>query len=268
MAQGIMQFTDETASRLYGDIDDMAAYWEARKERFIGAANDEFLGVVNPDAAYGDEPDERRLRCLSLCFTEWLLFERSIGTAGTLLSQYLAYRPRRAGIQALRRLAEVRDTQFFARFRVHGREPAEGLVELQDTGTERDYTVYDPHLARLHPWRDRAVSQRIARVGGAWIFVGKTRFVDRSPVPRGVRDPLGEGDGAADGQADGHGGAEAGSPQGMPAWRRMAVKPCYYLRLLRDVVGVDGRYSQGARFRCGDGTALAVRPEASTGTGC
>lgn len=269
-----LQFNALTAAELYQDIQKVVDFWQAKCHRFLRMANDEFLGVVNPALAYDDEPNQQQVRCLSLCFTEWLLFERSVSTAGTLLNQYINLKPPLATIQAIKRLGKVRDTQFFARFNVLERDAEQGLVLLRDDHTELEYLVYDTSLARFHPWSESVIAERIAKVNNAWIYIGKTRFVDRASrsakTPRTVNATLAftawqYGESSTSCQTDmstSKGDLAPGSLEGMPVWKDMTIKPTFYLRMLRDVLGMDGRFSREARFRYGNGKALDAWPGA------
>ena len=95
---------------------------------------------------------------------------------------------------------------------------------LLDVGTDRRYEVCDGALCKNARWRNGTIAERIAWVDGLWQVVGQVHLYDRAD-PDATR-------------VDGPGALH-------PADLR-AEDMCdagLFLRLVRDVLGVDGRYA-------------------------
>ena len=56
----------------------------------------------------------------------------------------------------------MRDTQYFSRFGILGKDPATGMVALKDTRADRRFDVYDPHIVQKEHWSDGAIAVRLA----------------------------------------------------------------------------------------------------------
>ena len=85
------------------DIRQMANYWLLRKFQFLDWTNDVFFSYIDPHNEL-DELDDDKQVIMSMCFTEWLLFECPLRDGLTPLSLYLNERPMRVSQQALDRL--------------------------------------------------------------------------------------------------------------------------------------------------------------------
>ena len=95
---------------------------------------------------------------------------------------------------------------------------------LLDVGTDRRYEVCDGALCKNARWSNGTIAERIACVDGLWQVVGQVHLYDRAD-PDATR-------------VDGPGALH-------PADLR-AEDMCdagLFLRLVRDVLGVDGRYA-------------------------
>lgn len=205
------------------DVFDMARYWNVRKFQFVDVAAHEFEVLVDPAIAYGEEPSFEETMAYNQAFTEWLLFERVAGDGMTLLERYVAEPPASAGAESVERLRQVVRTQFFSRFAIAGKDVRSGRSELVDLQTGRSYDVWDPGIARKERWRDGALAVRIAEVEGEWLAIGQLRLYDIAP--------------AAETSVDGPGAVH---PEDLAAGFDTS-KMCFYLRLIRDVMGYDGR---------------------------
>lgn len=56
------------------DIRQMANYWLLRKFQFLDGTNDVFFSYIDPHNEL-DKLDDDKQVIMSMCFTEWLLFE-------------------------------------------------------------------------------------------------------------------------------------------------------------------------------------------------
>lgn len=97
-------------------------------------------------------------------FTDWLLFERPYRHDKTLLELYVDEPRASLSPASLKRLEQVRDTQYFSRFGILDKDPATGMVALKDTRTDRRFDVYDPHIVQKEHWSDGAIAVRLACV--------------------------------------------------------------------------------------------------------
>ena len=224
------QSTDEMELALDA-VDAMAVHWQRHGGGFIGAAADEFCDLVDPACYHRAAPDGRELELVSVCFTEWLLFEKALGDGATPLERFCADRPAAMPERMWRALGEVAATQFFSRFAILGKDGVTGVCKLEDVRTGGRYEVFDPRLCSVGTWRDGTIGERVARVGGRWLAVGQVRLYDRAP--------------AEDTLVDGPGEVHPEDAEGMPERMRQS----FFLRLCRDVIGHRGRYSETARIR-------------------
>lgn len=215
------------------DINAMARYWEDRKLEFLEPANELFMAFVDPAFRYGEEPyvghDE-----FSMFFTEWVLFEFAFLERRTPLEEYAAHPP--AGTEPARvaRLGEIARSQFFSRFAILDKDPATETVVLSDVVTRRRYDVCDPVTCLQPRWRDGTIGVRIACADGAWHAVGQAHLYDRALPEHTDRD--------------GPGFFHEEDRLIRPEAEHMG----FYLRLLRDTVGIEGRYRHTASIRRDD----------------
>lgn len=216
------------------DIDRFASYWQLRKFQFIDAVGDEFTRIVQPAASLDEGSSNEELFLVSLAMTEWFLFERPHEGGKTPLDLYVERRPAGVSAAALRRLRQVARTQFFSRFSIVSKCPRTCMAVLEDTREAVRYDVYDEHLCRVDRWRDGVIAERIGYVDGLWQLVGRLHLYDRAPASATAGDAPGD--------------VHPEDADLAPYWERAG----FYLRLLRDCLGVDGRYRATARFLAAD----------------
>lgn len=212
------------------DVNCMAAYWERRKMEFLDAAASEFDRYVKPASWYERDPSPRSIMLVNGLFTEWVLFERPMEQGRTPLELYIERRPAAMPQASWARLAEVRDTQFFSRFAICHKDLSTGMCILRDVRSGRRYDVFDEHLCSIDRWRDGTLAERIGCVEGEWRPVAQACLYDRAAPD----------DTAVDGPGEVHPEDEGKLPQ--------AMLDSYYLRLVRDTYGIDGRYLSTASF--------------------
>lgn len=211
------------------DIDRVARYWQLRKFQFFDKVADEFLSIVQPAVAFVDEPDPDEAVLVSLAMTEWFLFDRAYRDGRTPLECFIEDPPRDVRAASLKRLRQVARTQFFSRFSILSKDRPPGFSVLEDTRTGSRYDVYDQHLRDVDRWCDGVIAERIGYVDGRWQLVGRLHLYDRASDSLTAPD----GPGAVhpeDGELAGH-------------WEKAG----FYLRLVRDCLGVDGRYRDTVR---------------------
>jgi len=213
------------------DIAAAASYWMLRKFQFLEAAQTEFETIVNPALSYAKDPDIREITAYNTAFTEWLLFERPYRHGRSLLGCYIDEPPASATADMLARLGQVVETQRFSRFVILDKNVATSMCALRDTQTDRRYDVYDPHLAEVGHWRDGVIAERVAEVDGLWLGVGQMYLYDVAPA--GEVGPDGPGAIHAEDVADGLDTSYFS----------------FYLRLVRDTMGADGRYTPSLNIR-------------------
>ena len=223
--------TREQMERALDAVDAMAVHWQRHGGGFVGDAADEFCGLVDPACHHEADPDGRELELVSICFTEWLLFEKALGDGMTPLERFCADRPAAMPERMWRALGEVAASQFFSRFAILSKDEISGVCSLEDVRTGERREVWDPRLAAADSWLEGTVGERVARVGGAWLAVGQARLYDRAKPSESAQDGPGE--------------VHPEDAETLPG----AMLRSYYLRLLRDVIGFSGRYSASARIR-------------------
>ncbi len=206
------------------EVAQMAEYWGERRERWRDAAAEEFERIVMPACLYGPEQDFRRLQMVNMCFTEWVLFERPSHEGKTPLQLYIETPPEGTSACALDHLRQIEETQFFARFAILDKESVSGRATLLDVGSDRRYEVHDGALCKNARWRNGTIAERIACVDGSWQVVGQVHLYDRA-APDANR-------------VDGPGALRSDD---LRAGEMHDVG--LFLRLVRDVLGVDGRYA-------------------------
>lgn len=228
--------------RVSRDIGEMAAYWGERKSCWRDAAADEFEALVHPSAMREGMGFEQHVVMTNVYFTEWVLFERPLVHGRTPLQIYIDRMAHSAGddgweaggaagredrLAMLERLRQVERTQFFSRFAIVDKDETAGRIVLSDVRTGRGYVVHDAVVASCSRWREGTICERIACVDGIWQPVGQARLYDRAPAAA---------PGACDGEDDAR--EELLRERGMT----------YYLQLLRDVLGVDGRFAHSLKI--------------------
>lgn len=120
-------------------------------------------------------------------------------------------------------------TQFFSRFLIRGKDRETGMVALTDVRTDRRYDVLDSHVCEVDRWQDGAIAMRIAQIDGLWRTVGVVHLYDRS-CPADV---------SPDGPGEVHPEDLIRKPE--------VTQVSFYLRLLRDILGIEGRYHNTVR---------------------
>lgn len=212
------------------DVDIVGMYWQAHKEEVLDLANAMFMGFVEPAFLFGKEPHLTREE-ISPLFSEWLLFEFPGVEGRSPFSWFVTHHKqtgRRLNADQLIRLRQIERTQFFSRFEIHRKDLERGTCTLIDVCDDRRYEVADSYLCSVERWRDGTIAQRIAKVDGKWYHVGKVYLYDIAE-PRYT---------ALDGPGMIHPEDLADKPEVMLAG--------FYLRLLRDTIGIDGRYRKSA----------------------
>lgn len=211
------------------EVYEFARYWLLRKFQFIDAAREEFESVVDPVIWYEDRPALERVEACNMAFTEWLLFEWAYEGGKTLLELYLDRRGSVLPLETLARLREVHDTQYFSRFRIADKDELAGTLVLVDMRSGKRYDVIDSVAAEMGRWRDGVLAERIASVDGVWVCVGRMHLYD-------VAHP-------ADTCVDGPGTVHPEDVEEGLETHRLS----FYLRLVRDVMDVDGRYTSSLK---------------------
>lgn len=213
------------------DIDCMALYWQGRKMDFLVPASTEFTDCINPmpDCADGFSP--ARTVMLNTCFTEWALFERPLAKGRTPLELFVEQRPVARPKKSWKRLRQVAETQFFSRFAIAGKHRKSGICTLEDMCTGSRYEVFDECLSSIDRWRDGTIGMRIACVDGEWLTVGHVHLYDVA-TPEATRE-------------DGPGAIHPEERDSLPP----LMLESFYLRLVHDTMGADGRYAATAHIR-------------------
>lgn len=121
----------ELAEAVGNDIADMAHFWMLRKFQFLEPAREQFEIIVDPWLSYCTEPSQNEIMAYNMAFTDWLLFERPYRHGKTLLELYVDEPPASLSPASLKRLEQVRDTQYFSRFGILDKNPASGMVVLK-----------------------------------------------------------------------------------------------------------------------------------------
>lgn len=220
-----------TGSELEAAVDDamhaVIAYWATRQREFAPQASEQFVSFVDPAYLYGKEP-LLSPEAIGAMFTEWLLFEYPLPDGMTPVEAYASKPPITASGDTLRIVRDIARTQFFSRFAILYKDQASGIATLRDVQTGRRYDVYDPHLCQTERWRTGTIGERLVRIDGAWAPVAPIRLYDRA-APEGTK---------LDGPGCFHPEDILRKPE--------AEHASFYLRLLRDIVGMEGRYRRTA----------------------
>ncbi len=259
------------------DVARMAEYWGERKMGWREEAAAEFERAVRPLAFFEEPPARDRIDAVNMCFTEWALFERPLRRGRTPLQLYVEAASEDArevslcrlrqveqtqffsrfailgkdldrGIALLRdvrtggeydvldpflslcRLRQVEQTQFFSRFAILGKDLDRGIALLRDVRTGGEYDVLDPFLCSRDRWSAGTIAERVACVDGVWQVVGQARLYDHATPDETAHD----------------GPGELHPEDADDAVLRDAS---FFLRLVRDVMGLDGRYAQTLSLR-------------------
>lgn len=189
----------ELAEAVGNDIADMAHFWMLRKFQFLEPAREQFEIIVDPWLSYCTEPSQNEIMAYNMAFTDWLLFERPYRHGKTLLELYVDEPPASLSPASLKRLEQVRDTQYFSRFGILDKNPASGMVVLKDTRTDHRFDVYDPHIVQKEHWSDGAIAVRLACVDDVWLTAGQLYLYDIARLSDTAVD--GPGCGASGGPA-------------------------------------------------------------------
>lgn len=211
-------------SALEHDIAAMATYWGERTHIWLDEAAQTFDELVRPFTYHIIDVTAAEIQVVNLCFTEWVLFERAMRAGKTPIELYIERRPAGVSADALARLQQVADTQFFSRFTIIEKNRETGMAVLRDTETGIRYDVLDTRLCAVDRWRGGVIALRIARVDGLWQTVGATHLYDAAP-PEATA-------------VDGPGAVHLEDLKRAPHVAAMS----FYLRFLRDAIGMDGRY--------------------------
>lgn len=218
-------------SVLERDVARMAAYWGERRRTWLDEAARTFDELLKPFTYHVLDVTIEEIQAVNLCFTEWVLFERAMRGGKTPLEVYIERRPSGVPADTLDRLQQVAATQFFSRFAIVEKSRESGMAILRDIRTGVCYDVLDPYLCEVDRWRDGVIALRVARVDGLWQAISPVHLYDIASS----RKTVGNGPGAVypeDRMHVSHGASMS-----------------FYLRLLRDVIGMDGRYTSTMRLR-------------------
>lgn len=213
------------------DLFEMAQYWIARKVEFLGAAAAEFERAVDPAIYYVADPSHEQMIAYNQAFTEWALFERELRDGTTPLQLFSAEQPIALAPEVYDRLRQVARSQYFSRFSIESKDVERGVSVLVDTRSGLRYEVLDSHLTEVEHWRDGVIAERIACVDGKWVGVGQLYLYDIAP--------------AASAGDDGPGAVH---PEDLGG-RVDTGNLCFFLRLVRDVMGASGRYTPTMKIR-------------------
>lgn len=225
--------TKELLEDVERDVDAMAFYWMLRKFQYLERVSREFSVIVQPRVLYSDSPARADIVRMNLAMTEWFLFERPYERGRTPLQLFVSRKPKGTPPERLDRLRQVARTQFFSRFSICDKDPATDVCVLRDTVTDRRYDVCDQHICEVERWCDGVIALRIARVDGIWQNVGGMYLYDVAPH--------------AETAPDGPGAVHPEDADLAGFWHQAGL----YLRLIRDLLGADGRYADTVRFRKG-----------------
>lgn len=212
------------------DVARMAEYWGERKMGWREEAAAEFERAVRPLAFFEEPPARDRIDAVNMCFTEWSLFERPLRRGRTPLQLYVEAASEDAREVSLWRLRQVEQTQFFSRFAILGKDLDRGIALLRDVRTGGEYDVLDPFLCSRDRWSAGTIAERVACVDGVWQVVGQARLYDHATPDETAHD----------------GPGELHPEDADDAVLRDAS---FFLRLVRDVMGLDGRYAQTLSLR-------------------
>lgn len=212
-------------------VDEAATYWIARKWAFLNQANEEFMTFVDPAVCYKDCLQENDVAMVNMCFSEWALFERPLRRGLTPLEVFVDTPPVGTDARTVDLLRQVIATQFFSRFAILDKDALSHIAVLRDVRTDRRYDVFTPRVCNNERWHRGSIAMRIACADGAWQAVGQVYLYDVAPVQSD----------AVDGPGEMHPEDYLIKPE--------AEFMGFYMRMLRDTFGIEGRYHESARLR-------------------
>lgn len=212
-------------------VDEAATYWIARKWAFLNQANEEFMTFVDPAVCYKDCLQENDVAMVNMCFSEWALFERPLRRGLTPLEVFVDTPPVGTDARTVDLLRQVIATQFFSRFAILDKDTQSHIAVLRDVRTDRRYDVFTPRVCNNERWHRGSIAMRIACADGAWQAVGQVYLYDVAPVQSD----------AVDGPGEMHPEDYLIKPE--------AEFMGFYMRMLRDTFGIEGRYHESARLR-------------------
>lgn len=195
----------------------------------LDEASGEFDSCVDPAVCYEPSPTESDLVVASMCYFEWLVFERPMREGKTPLQVLADDPPEDFPAQMVGVLRQVAQTQFFSRFAIEKKDLPTCMAKLVDVRSGQGYEVLARHLCEVDRWKEGTIGMRIACVDGLWQDTGKVSLYDRCP-PRPVDEN------------------SAGEIHPGDIELPEAAQRSYYLRLVRDLIGVDGRFRSSARY--------------------
>lgn len=226
------------AKRISHDLNELLRYWASRKQELLPLAGEQFISFVDPAFLYGMPPLIGR-ESFSIMFTEWMLFEFAYLGGSTPAELFIAQPPAGTDPACLARLRCAVRTQVFSRFIIRDKHAESGMAALEDIQTARRYDVYDPALCANDDWRNGTIGERLACVDGLWLPIGLVRLYDRAAPS----------DTAVDGPGFFHPEDRSRKPE--------AEHASFYLRLVRDIIGIDGRYRHTTTMVSGGASAGA-----------
>lgn len=121
----------------------MAHFWMLRKFQFLEPAREQFEIIVDPWLSYCTEPSQNEIMAYNMGIYRLAALRAPLSPCKTLLELYVDEPPASLSPVSLKRLEQVRDTQYFSRFGILDKDPANGMVALKDTRADRRFDVYD-----------------------------------------------------------------------------------------------------------------------------
>lgn len=219
----------ERNTKAFGAVELAARCLHDEIAAVIDVAFEEFVGYIDPAVLYVRRPSERDFMAIEMCFSEWLMVERPLHDGLTPLQLAAEMSPESVAAADVRALKEVAASQFFSRFAICDKDAQTGVASLCDVRSGACYEVLAPHVCENDRWSDGSIALRIAYVDGRWQEAGKVNLYDRCE-PKPVT-PLSAGEVHPD-------------DEDLPE----ALLASYYLRLVRDLMGIDGLYRKTAHI--------------------
>jgi hypothetical protein len=187
-------------------------------------AKELFASFVDPAIYYKPYPTVAQTNALNSAFSEWCLFDFELDAPEDDGSR-AARSALEIAAEADDTLEELAATQFFASFWVIEQDEGLDRALLRETSTCREFLVRDSLIACRKNWLEGTVNARIAHVDGTWVTCGQCLSHDAKhsdPLPRSI--------------------SQDSSPSALP--RRDRTR---FLRLTRDLQGINGRYVDSMR---------------------
>lgn len=213
----------ELAAAVHDAVHEITVYWADRQHEFAPQASEHFVSFVDPAYLYGEEP-LLSPEVIGTIFTEWLLFEYVLPNGMTPVEAFASKPPVAASADTRRIVRGIARTQFFSRFAILYKDQATKIATLRDVQTGRRYDVYDPRLCQTERWRTGTIGERLVHIDGTWTPVAPIRLYDRAAAEEATPD-----------------GPGCFHPEDILR-KPEAEHASFYLRLLRDIVGIEGRY--------------------------